>query len=107
LFFVQIGLPDKWLVHILKSKKRASEFYKEEKKIIFSIFLFIFALGYFQPVIKYSNEKLNCQRSALNYLKNKYELKDSKKLALKMFAVNFCNGGNEINNLGVSDEIKN
>ena len=99
LFFVQIGLPDKWLVDILKSKKRANEFYKEEKKIILSILLFLITLWYFQPVIKYSNKKLNCQRSALDYLKKSYELSGAKKIDLKMFAVNFCNGGNEINKL--------
>ena len=41
LLFVQIGLPDKWLIKILKSKKKSTELIKNEKKLIFS-FLFIF-----------------------------------------------------------------
>ena len=55
LLFVQIGLPDNWLIKILKTKKNTLDFYKEKKKYIFLIFLFLFTLGYFQPVIRDSN----------------------------------------------------
>ena len=39
LLFVQIGLPDKWLIKILKSKKNALVFYEERKKFILLTFL--------------------------------------------------------------------
>jgi len=41
LFFVQIGLPDKLLIKILKAKKTSKELFKNEKKSII-IFLFVF-----------------------------------------------------------------
>ena len=40
LLFVQIGLPDKLLIKILKAKKTSKEFIKNEKKSIL-IFLFV------------------------------------------------------------------
>ena len=91
--FVQVGLPDKWLVKILKSKKNAYEFYKSEKKIILSAILFIFAIAYFQPVIKYSKAKLTCQNIAKKYILDKKIIDKNK---VKMLKVNLCNGGNEI-----------
>ena len=33
LLFVQIGLPDKWLIRVLKSKKKYTELLKNEKKL--------------------------------------------------------------------------
>ena len=33
LLFVQIGLPDKWLIKVLKSKKKYAEMLKNEKKL--------------------------------------------------------------------------
>ena len=54
LLFVQIGLPDKLLVKILKAKKTSKEFFKNENKSII-IFLFVITtLAYFYPVIKLS-----------------------------------------------------
>ena len=96
LLFVQIGLPDNWLIKILKTKKNTHNFYKEKKKYIFLIFLFIFTLGYFQPVIRESNSKLRCQKVAFNLLKeiNLFRSENSKKL--EMLSVNYCNGSNEI-----------
>ena len=41
LLFVQIGLPDKWLIKILKTKKNSLNFYNEKKRFIFLIFLFL------------------------------------------------------------------
>ena len=96
LLFVQIGLPDKWLIKILKSKKKSTELVKNEKKLIFS-FLFIFiALAYFYPVIKYSKTKLNCELIAQNYIKENKNLNKINKKQLKMLSTNFCNGGDEI-----------
>ena len=99
LLFVQIGLPDKWLIKILKTKKNTINFYKDKKKLILLVSLFLFSLGYFQPVIKYSKSKLKCQNTALNYIN---QIKLSKKenfKSIEMLTVNFCNGGNEIDYL--------
>ena len=96
LLFVQIGLPDRWLIKILKSKKNTLDFYKEKKKFIFLIFLFLFALGYFQPVIKDANSKLRCQKTAYSFIKGINRLKSENINSLEMITVNYCNGGNEI-----------
>jgi len=45
--FVQIGLPDKLLIKILKAKKTSKEFIKNEKKSILIFFLFLFTINYF------------------------------------------------------------
>ena len=34
ILFVQIGLPDKWLIKILKTRKNTIDFYQENKKFI-------------------------------------------------------------------------
>ena len=96
LLFVQVGLPDKWLIKILKTKRNTIDFYKERKKLIFLIFLFLFTLGYFQPVIKYSNSKLKCQKTAFNFINKSTSLKSENIKTVEMLSVNFCNGGNEI-----------
>ena len=96
LLFVQIGLPDKWLIKILKTKKNTFDFYKEKKKFIFLTFLFLFTLGYFQPVIKYSNSKLKCNKTAFNFINEITRLKSENIKRIEMLSVNFCNGGNEI-----------
>ena len=96
LLFVQIGLPDKWLIKVLKSKKNIKELIKNEKKLIV-IFFFVFSgLIYFYPVVKYSKSKLDCENIAKDYiLKNKNLIKINRK-QLRMLSTNFCNGGNEI-----------
>ena len=96
LLFVQIGLPDKWLIRILKTKKNTINFYKENNKFIFLIFLFLLTLGYFQPVVKYSNTKLKCQKTSFNFLNKITRLKNENNEILEMITVNYCNGGNEI-----------
>ena len=96
LLFVQIGLPDKWLINILKIKKSTLDFYKEKKKFIFLIFLFLLTLGYFQPIIRDSNSKLKCQKTAYNFIKEINRLKSENLKRLEMLSVNYCNGGNEI-----------
>ena len=96
LLFVQIGLPDNWLIKILKTKKNTLDFYKEKKKYIFLIFLFLFTLGYFQPVIKYSNSKLKCQKTAFNFINKSTSFNNENIKRVKMLSVNFCSGGNEI-----------
>ena len=96
--FVQIGLPDKWLIHLLRTKKRGKELYKNEKKFLFLIFLFSLTIAYFQPVIKYSTSKLKCQNKAKSYFLGKLKSNKRDISTLNMFAVNFCNGGREIDN---------
>ena len=99
LLFVQIGLPDKLLIKILKTKKGIKEIYRNEKKLIFGLILFIFTIGYIQPLINYSKTKLNCQKSFKNYILRNKSITDLKISELRMIAVNFCNGGEEIDNV--------
>ena len=96
LLFVQIGLPDKLLIKILKAKKTSKEFIKNEKKSII-IFLFVITvLAYFYPVIKYTKNKLECQATAKNYIiKNKNTIGINNR-EIKMLSTNFCYGGEEI-----------
>tara|TARA_Y100001968_G_scaffold332518_1_gene390964 strand:+ start:1960 stop:2394 length:435 start_codon:yes stop_codon:yes gene_type:complete len=99
LLFVQIGLPDKWLIKLLKTKKEVKEIYRNEKKIIFALILFIFTIGYIQPVIRYSRTKLLCQKTFKDYMLKIKPIQSLKDKELKMLSVNFCNGGEEIDNL--------
>ena len=96
LLFVQIGLPDKLLIKILKAKKTSKEFIKNEKKSII-IFLFVVTtLAYFYPVIKHAKNKLDCEAIAKNYiLKNKNTIGINSR-EIKMLSTNFCYGGEEI-----------
>ena len=96
LLFVQIGLPDKLLIKILKAKKTSKEFIKNEKKSII-IFLFVITtLAYFYPVIKHAKNKLDCEAIAKNYIiknKNTFGINNRE---IKMLSTNFCYGGEEI-----------
>jgi len=72
LLFVQIGLPDKLLIKILKVKKTSKEFIQNEKKSIIMFLFVITTLAYFYPVIKHAKNKLDCEALAKNYIiKNK------------------------------------
>ena len=96
LLFVQIGLPDKLLIKILKAKKKSKEFIKNDKKSLI-ILLFIFTtLAYFYPVIKHAKNKLDCEAIAKNYIiKNKNTIGINNR-EIKMISTNFCYGGEEI-----------
>jgi len=96
LLFIQIGLPDKFLIKILKVKKTSKEFIKNEKKSII-IFLFVITtLAYFYPVIKHAKNKLDCEAMAKNYIiKNKNTIGINNR-EIKMLSTNFCYGGEEI-----------
>ena len=96
LLFVQIGLPDKLLIQILKAKKTSKEFIKNENKLII-IFLFVITtLAYFYPVIKHAKNKLDCEAIAKNYIiKNKNTIGINNR-EIKMLSTNFCYGGEEI-----------
>ena len=96
LLFVQIGLPDKLLIKILKAQKTSKEFIKNDKKSLIT-FLFIFtALAYFYPIIKHAKNKLDCEAIAKNYIiKNKNTIGINNR-EIKMLSTNFCYGGEEI-----------
>ncbi len=104
LLFIQLGLPDKLLIKILKAKKTSKEFIKNDKKSII-IFLFVISvLGYFYPVIKHAKNKLDCEVIAKNYIiknKNIFEINNRE---IKMISTNFCYGGEEIYEL---ENLKN
>ena len=94
--FVQIGLPDKLLVKILKARKNSKEFIKNNKKTLF-LFLFVFTtLAYFYPIIKHSKNKLDCEVIAKDYIIKNKNISQLNKRYLKMLATNFCYGGEEI-----------
>ena len=94
--FVQVGLPDKFLIKILKFKKNAKEIIKNDKKSLFTFLFLIISFSYFYPVIKHAKNKLNCEAMAKNYIiKNKY-INEIKHKDLKMLATNFCYGGREL-----------
>jgi len=96
LLFVQIGLPDKLLIKILKAQKTSKEFIKNEKKSILVFLFVITTLAYFYPVIKHAKNKLDCEAIAKNYIiKNKNTIRINNR-ELKMLSTNFCYGGQEI-----------
>ena len=96
LLFVQIGLPDKLLIKILKAKKSSKEFIKNDKKSLIIFFFVITTLAYFYPVIKHAKNKLDCEAIAKNYIiKNKNTIGINNR-EIKMLSTNFCHGGEEI-----------
>ncbi len=96
LLFVQIGLPDKLLIKILKAKKTSKEFIKNDKKSIITFLFAITTFAYFYPVIKHANNKLNCEAIAKNYIIKKKNTIGINNRELKMLSTNFCYGGEEI-----------
>ena len=96
LLFVQIGLPDKLLIKILKAKKTSKEFIKNDKKSLIRCLFVITTLAYFYPVIKHAKNKLDCEAIAKNYIiKNKNTIGINNR-EIKMLSTNFCYGGEEI-----------
>ena len=96
LLFVQIGLPDKLLIKILKVKKTYKEFIQNDKKSLIKFLFVITTFAYFYPVIKHANNKLDCETIAKNYIiKNKNTIGINNK-EIKMLSTNFCYGGEEI-----------
>ena len=104
LLFVQIGLPDKLLIKILKARKTSKEFIKNKNKSII-IFLFVIAtMAYFYPVIKHAKNKLDCEAIAKNYIIKNKKIISTNRRELKMLSTNFCYGGDEINEI---ENLKN
>ena len=96
LLFVQIGLPDKLLIKILKAKKISKELIKDNKKSLVALIFVIIPLAYFYPLIKHSKNKLNCESNAKNYIIKNKNIKRINKRELRMLSTNFCYGGEEI-----------
>jgi len=96
LLFVQIGLPDKLLIKILKAKKTTKEFIKNDKKAIMIFLFVIITLAYFYPVIKHAKNKLDCEAIAKNYIIKNKNLIGINNREIKMISTNFCYGGEEI-----------
>ena len=96
LLFVQIGLPDKLLIKILKTKKKARELINNDKKSVITVLFLITTFSYFYPVIKHAKNKLDCESVAKNYIvKNKNTIGINNR-EIKMLSTNFCYGGEEI-----------
>ena len=96
LLFVQVGLPDKLLIKILKAKKTSKEFIKNDKKSLITFLFAITTFAYFYPVIKHANNKLNCEANAKNYIIKNKNIIGINNRELKMLSTNFCYGGEEI-----------
>ena len=96
LLFVQIGLPDKFLIKILNAKKKSKELIKNDRKALLTILFTITILAYFYPVIKHAKSKLDCEGIAKDYIIKNKNLTGINKPELKMLSTNFCYGGEEI-----------
>ena len=96
LLFVQIGLPDKLLIKILKTKKNAKELIKNDRNSFITFLFLIITLAYFYPVIKNAKNKLDCESTARSYIIKNKNVFGINNRELKMLSTNFCNGGEEI-----------
>ena len=96
LLFVQIGLPDKLLIKILKAKNKSYELIKNDKKSLITFLLLITTLAYFYPVVKHAKNKLDCESIAKNYIIKNKNTKRINERELRMLSTNFCYGGEEI-----------
>ena len=96
LLFVEIGLPDKLLIKILKTNKNFKEFIKNDKNSLLTVFFIITSFSYFYPVIKHAKNKLDCEAVAKNYIVKNKNTRGINKREIKMLSTNFCNGGEEI-----------
>ena len=96
LLFVQIGLPDKLLIKILKAKKTSKEFIKNERKSLITFLFAITTFAYFYPVIKHANNKLRCEAIAKDYIIKNKNIIGINNREIKMISTNFCYGGEEI-----------
>ena len=104
LLFVQIGLPDKLLINILKTKRNAKELIKNEKKSLMAFLFVITLMAYFYPVIKHAKNKLDCEAIAKNYIIKNKNIIGINNREIKMISTNFCFGGEEIYEL---ENLKN
>ena len=96
LLFVQIGLPDKLLIKILKTKKKAKELISNDKKSLITVLFVLASLSYFYPVVKHAKNKLDCESTAKNYIIKNKNIFGINKKEIKMLSINFCYGGEEV-----------
>ncbi len=96
LLFVQIGLPDKFLIKILKTKKNAKELINNDKKTLITVLFLLASLSYFYPVVKHAKNKLDCESTAKNYIIKNKNIFGINKKEIKMLSINFCYGGEEV-----------
>ena len=96
ILFVQIGLPDKFLITILKSNKKLKDFIKNDTKSIVTFLFFLIVLAYFYPVVRQSKNKIECQTIAKDYISENKDLIKITRRELRMLSTNLCNGGEEI-----------
>ena len=96
LLFVQIGLPDKFLIQILKTKKNAKELINNDKKTLITVLFVLASLSYFYPVVKHAKNKLDCESSAKTYIIKNKNIYGINKKEIKMLSINFCYGGEEV-----------
>ena len=96
LLFVQIGLPDKFLIKFLKTKKKAKELIKNDKKSLITVLFVLASLSYFYPVVKHAKNKLDCESTAKNYIIKNKNIFGINKKEIKMLSINFCYGGEEV-----------
>ena len=94
--FVQVGLPDKLLVKILKAKRKSKELIKKDKKPLIIFLLVVSSFSYFYPVIKHAKNKLDCEAIAKDYIIKNKNISPVNIRELKMLSTNFCYGGEEI-----------
>ena len=104
LLFVQVGLPDKLLIKILKAKKSSKEFIKKDKKSLIAFLFVITSWTFFYPVIKHAKNKLDCEAIAKNYIIKNKNIIGINNREIKMISTNFCFGGEEIYEL---ENLKN
>ena len=94
--FIQIGLPEKLLIKILKVKKKSNEFVKNDKKSLILFLCVIITMAYFYPVIKHAKNKLDCEAIAKNYIIKNKNIIGINNREIRMISTNFCYGGEEI-----------
>ena len=104
LLFVQIGLPDKFLIKLLNAKKKSKELIKNDKKALLTFLFTITTLAYFYPVIKHAKNKLDCEAIAKDYIIKNKNIMEINQKELRMLSTNFCYGGKELYEL---ENLKN
>ena len=96
LLFVQMGLPDKLLIKILKTKRKTKELINKDKKSLITFLFLILILVYFYPVTRHAKNKLDCEKIAKKYILKNKKITGLNDRDLKMLSTNFCYGGDEI-----------
>ena len=93
LLFVQIGLPDQWLLPILKKRNKSIQSLVENKRKVLYTFLIILGFIYIQPYTSYMKRNTSCYLDTLSQLKSNDLDETFTKERLKSKATNYCNGG--------------